>query len=208
MEPGWGVGAGQGPDSASAAADGYWSAGPASAAVAAVSVAVDGLLAVDLAVPGTGELLDVLRGVERECRRLAGVSVAMIGQIEQRGLAAPAGASSTSALVRQVLTIGRDESSRRVRLAAGICGVGGVDRGGGAAAVPAGRGGGRRWRRPGAAGGADLCHDRRFPGPGRPGVAGRGGAVFGGAGPGVGSEDVGAGGAGDRVDGRSGWDAR
>ena len=37
------------------------------------------------------------------------------------GFGRPAGASSTSALVRQVITVGRDESSRRVRLAAGIC---------------------------------------------------------------------------------------
>src|ERR1700712_1679021 len=102
--------------------DGYWSAGPASAALTAVAAAVDVLLAVDLAVPGTGELLDRLRGGERESRRLAAVSVAVIGQIDRRGLAAPAGQSSTSALVRQVITVGKDESSRRVRLAAGICG--------------------------------------------------------------------------------------
>ena len=92
MEPDWVVVAGQGPDAASAVSDGYWSAGPASAAVAAVSVALDELLSVDLGLPGTGELLDVLRGVERECRRLTGVSVAIIGQIERRGLGAPAGA--------------------------------------------------------------------------------------------------------------------
>src|ERR1700712_4960488 len=78
MEPGGGVGSGQGPDIPSATAvpgqpDGVWSAGPASAALTAVAAALDALLAVDLAAPGTGELLDLLRGVERESRRLAGM---------------------------------------------------------------------------------------------------------------------------------------
>ena len=89
--------------------------------MAAVAAAVDGLLAADLSLPGTAELLDLLREVERQSRRLAAVSVAVIGQIDARGLAAPQGCQSTAALVRQVITIGKDESSRRARLAAGIC---------------------------------------------------------------------------------------
>ncbi len=47
--------------------------------------------------------------------------MAVIGQIEARALAAPAGQCSTAALVRQVITIGRDEAQRRARLAVGVC---------------------------------------------------------------------------------------
>ena len=107
------VGAGQGPAAPLPAAPdlpdgGVWTPGPVSAALADVAAAVDGLFAADLTVPGTGELLEVLRGIERQTRRLAGASVAVIGQIDQRGLAAPAGQTSTSGLVRQVITIGKD----------------------------------------------------------------------------------------------------
>src|ERR1700712_451100 len=131
MEPDPGVDAGQDPAAPSSAAS--WVAGPASAALVVVAAALDGLLGADLTVPGTGELLDLLRGVERQSRRLAGVSVGVIGQLDQRGLAGPAGQSSTSALVRQVITVGKDESQRRVRLAAGICASVGLT----GAAVPA-----------------------------------------------------------------------
>ncbi len=102
-------------------------------ALAAVAAAVDGLLAADLSLPGTAELLDLLREVERQSRRLAAASVAVIGQIDARGVAAPEGCQSTAALVRQVIMIGNDESSRRTRLAAGICPSTGLS----GAAVPA-----------------------------------------------------------------------
>ncbi len=105
----------------------------ATVALAAVAAAVDGLLAVDLSLPGTAELLDLLREVERQSRRLAAASVAVIGQIDARGVAAPEGCQSTAALVRQVIMIGKDESSRRARLAAGICPSTGLS----GAAVPA-----------------------------------------------------------------------
>ena len=116
-----GVAAGDGPAAPSAASSSGPAGGSAGVALAVVTAALDALLGVDLAVPGTGELLDLLRGIERQSRRLAAVSVAVVGQIDGRGLAAPAGHRSTSVLVRQVITIGKDESDRRVRLAAAVC---------------------------------------------------------------------------------------
>ncbi len=77
--------------------------------------------------------MDLLREVERQSRRLAAASVAVIGQIDTRGVAAPQGCQSTAALVRQVIMIGNDESSRRTRLAAGICPTNGLS----GASVPA-----------------------------------------------------------------------
>src|ERR1700712_364677 len=97
MEPDPGVDAGQDPAAPSSAAS--WVAGPASAALVAVAAALDVLLAADLTVPGTGELLDLLRGVERQSRRLAGVSVGVIGQLDQRGLAGPARLALDAAVV-------------------------------------------------------------------------------------------------------------
>ncbi len=104
-----------------AAGDADWSPGPACGALALVAAAIDGLLAVDLTVPGTGETLDLLRGVERQARRLHGASALLVGQIESRGLAAPAGHSSTAALLRQVVTISQGDSFQRVRLAEAVC---------------------------------------------------------------------------------------
>src|SRR4051812_48470975 len=103
MERMVGVGAGDGvaaPPAALSAGGEDWAAGPVSAALGVVAGAVDGLLGADLGLAGTAGLLGVLRGVERECRRLAAVSVAVIAQVEQRGLAGPAGSSSTAGLVR------------------------------------------------------------------------------------------------------------
>ncbi len=82
---------------------------------------VDALAAADLTVPGTGETLDVLRGVERQIRRLQGVSVRLVGQVEQRGLVAPAGATSTVALLQQVLQVGAGDAADRVRLSRAVC---------------------------------------------------------------------------------------
>ena len=79
MQADGGVDAGHGP----AAPPGGCSA---TVALAAVAAAVDGLLAADLSLPGTAELLDLLREVERQSRRLAAASVAVIGQIDARGV--------------------------------------------------------------------------------------------------------------------------
>ena len=100
--------------------DGFWSDGPLSAALLAVVGGVDALAA-DLTVPGTGETLDALRGVERQIRRLQGVSVRLVGQVEQRGLVAPAGATSTVALLQQVLQLGAGDAADRVRLSRAVC---------------------------------------------------------------------------------------
>ena len=116
------VDAGQGPEAPCIVSDdGYFSGGPAEAALARVAAAIDGFLAVDLAVSGTGGTLDLLRGIEVQARRLYGASVAVIGQIDQRGLAAPAGQTSTASLVRQVINVGRGDAAGRVRLSAAVC---------------------------------------------------------------------------------------
>jgi len=108
-------------ESAAADDDGYWSRGVFSRALADVAVAVDRLAGLDLSVPGTAETLDGVRAVERQLRRLQGISVRLIGQIEQRGLAAPAGATSTTVLRRQILNIGTGDAFERVRLAGVVC---------------------------------------------------------------------------------------
>ena len=110
-----------GSGSGSAPEDGYFRAGAAGAALAGVATAIDVLAAADLSQPGTGGVLDLLRAVECQARRLYGVSVALVGQIEQRGLAAPAGQTSTAALLRQVITIGKGDADARVRLATKVC---------------------------------------------------------------------------------------
>ncbi|WP_090474745.1 DUF222 domain-containing protein [Nakamurella panacisegetis] len=101
--------------------DGYFDPAGAGAALTAVAAAIDLLAAADLSLPGTGGVLDLLRGVERQTRRLYGLSVALVGQVEQRGLAAPTGQTSTASLLRQVLNIGRGDAAARVRLAAKVC---------------------------------------------------------------------------------------
>lgn len=93
-------------------------ASPAVAAVAMVAAAVDQLLAADFTLPGTTDILDLLRQVEVQIRRLHAVSVRVTAQITDRGLAASAGASSTAALLRQVLPLSAADAYQRVRLAA------------------------------------------------------------------------------------------
>ena len=101
--------------------DGYFRAGAAGAALTDVASAVDALAAADLSQPGTGGVLDLLVGVEREARRLYGVTIALVGQVEQRGMAAPAGQTSTAALLRQVMYLGKGDADTRVRLAGKVC---------------------------------------------------------------------------------------
>ena len=94
---------------------------PAVAALLVVAAAVDDLLAADLTVAGTAEILDLLRDVETQTRRLYTASIGITAQIHARGLATPAGASSTAALVRQVVPLAAGDAYQRVRLAAATC---------------------------------------------------------------------------------------
>ncbi|MET3808204.1 hypothetical protein ABIB25_005233 [Nakamurella sp. UYEF19] len=106
------------PDDAPDPADSYWEPGPAQTAIDAVATAVDGLLEVDPTAPGTGATLDLLRAVEMQTRRLYGMSVSVISQMDHRGLAAPAGQLSTTSLVRQIINISRTDAAARVRRSA------------------------------------------------------------------------------------------
>jgi hypothetical protein len=69
-------------------------------------------------VPSDFDILDLLRGVEVQARRLQAASVRVAWQLAARGLAAPAGASSTAGLLRQVLPLSAADAYQRVRLAA------------------------------------------------------------------------------------------
>ncbi len=91
---------------------------PSAAAVSEIAAAVDHLLAADLTLPSDTDILDLLRGVEVQSRRLHAASIAVIAQITDRGLAAPAGATSTAGLLRQVLPLSAGDAYQRVRLAA------------------------------------------------------------------------------------------
>ncbi|MET3805704.1 hypothetical protein ABIB25_002708 [Nakamurella sp. UYEF19] len=101
------------PDDAPDPADSYWEPGPAQTAINAVATAVDGLLQVDPTAPGTGATLDLLRAVEMQTRRLYGMSVSVISQMDHRGLAAPAGQLSTTSLIRQIINISRTDAAAR-----------------------------------------------------------------------------------------------
>ncbi|SDO61628.1 HNH endonuclease [Nakamurella panacisegetis] len=106
--------------------DRYFDGGPAAAAIASVAAAVSGLPHLDLSAPGTGGLLDLLRATERQARALYAFTLALIGQIDQRGLAAPAGHASTAGLIRNVITIAHSDAAARVALAARICPATGI----------------------------------------------------------------------------------
>ncbi len=99
------------------------------AALEVVTRAVDVLLAADFTAPATSDVLGLVRAIETQARRLHAASVAVVGQLTDRGLAAPAGASSTAALLRQLLPLSASDAYRRVRLAGATCrstGVSGV----------------------------------------------------------------------------------
>jgi uncharacterized protein DUF222/HNH endonuclease len=86
---------------------------------------VDGVLT-DLAETGwdaasDGELLAACQDIERWCRRLYGVGLAVTAELDTRRVAVARGASSTAVLLRQVLRIGPGEARRRVADAHAVC---------------------------------------------------------------------------------------
>ena len=83
-----------------------------------IAAAIDELLTADLTLPCDTDILDLLRTIETQARRLHTGSLAVTSQIGARALAGPAGATSTAALLRQLLPLGAGEAHQRVRLAA------------------------------------------------------------------------------------------
>jgi hypothetical protein len=87
-------------------------------AIAQLRSVVDVLQALELTASTDEEVLEVLRELEAQKRRLAAVDHRLIAEAEQRRLAAPRGCASTGALLRQLLRIEPAEASARVRAAA------------------------------------------------------------------------------------------
>lgn len=84
------------------------------AAAAALRSAVDGLLELDLTGVAGPDLIDHLREVEVQRRRLAAADQALLAEIDARCLAADAKCRDTAALMVDVLHVDPSEARRRV----------------------------------------------------------------------------------------------
>ncbi len=84
---------------------------------AALSAAVDALLAAPIARYPRDELLALLRDVDSQLRRLAAVDAQLIGEVDQRHTAAELGAANTAVLLGQLLRIAPGEAAARLRAA-------------------------------------------------------------------------------------------
>lgn len=81
------------------------------------AAAVDELLAADLDGLSRDELLEVVRSVETQGRRLACVDHALVAQLESRGVAHELAARTTSCLLQDMLRLSASEAGRRVHAA-------------------------------------------------------------------------------------------
>ncbi len=79
--------------------------------------AVDGLAGADLWRCGDEEIVDLLRVAETQARRLYAVGLRLVAEADQRGLGSARGATSTAALLRQVLNVAPGEAGWRVSAA-------------------------------------------------------------------------------------------
>jgi hypothetical protein len=93
-------------------------AGSPQQALARLAAVIDELQGMQLTAGTDDEVLDALRELEVQKRRLAAVDHRLIAETEQRRLAAPRGCASTGALLRQLLRIDPTEAAARVRAAA------------------------------------------------------------------------------------------
>ena len=87
-----------------------------------VEKAVDELVSAEWVGMSGDELIDVLGRVEGCVRRLQAVSLAVVREIDDQGVAVGVGASSTAGLVRQVLRVSPREATRRVETAKVVVG--------------------------------------------------------------------------------------
>src|SRR5882724_6740599 len=89
----------------------------AAASVAALldqlSTTVDALIALDLTRLCRGDLLELLRGLETQRRRLPVVDHALIAELDHRGAAGELMARDTAALLREVLRVSPREATAR-----------------------------------------------------------------------------------------------
>ncbi len=83
-----------------------------------LAAAREQLTGVDLAALSRDELLDLIAALEIDARQRGAVAVALVAELEARGVAAELGYSSTAVLLSERLRIGRREAAGRVRLAA------------------------------------------------------------------------------------------
>ena len=84
---------------------------------AALSAAVDALLAAPIARYPRDELLALLRDVDTQLRRLAAVDAVLVGEVDQRNLGAELGARTTAGLLTQLLRVAPGEAAARLRAA-------------------------------------------------------------------------------------------
>lgn len=84
-------------------------------AVAGFEVAVDRLLAASWGAPDDEALLDLMRRIEVQRRRLASADAQVIGEVDARGLAHERGARDTQTLLRLMLRIDPGEARVRVQ---------------------------------------------------------------------------------------------
>ena len=83
-----------------------------------LAAAREQLTGIDLAALSRDELLDLMAALEIDARQRGAVAVALVTELEARGVAAELGCSSTAVLLSERLRIGRREAAGRVRLAA------------------------------------------------------------------------------------------
>lgn len=86
-------------------------------AITALTSGIDGLTDEQLWRLGDDELLETMRVVEVQARRLFAASLRLVAEVDDRGISGGRGASSTAALVRQVMRIGPGDAAGRVAAA-------------------------------------------------------------------------------------------
>lgn len=94
--------------------------GAAGDAVGAFEAGVEALLSLEPAYLSDEVVLEVLRRIEAQSRRMNRVDHSLITEVDSRGLAAARGCASTAALLRSVLRISPGQARRRVHAAADL----------------------------------------------------------------------------------------
>ncbi|HEY3713781.1 MAG TPA: DUF222 domain-containing protein, partial [Jatrophihabitantaceae bacterium] len=90
---------------------------PVAALLGQLSITVDALIALDLTRLSRDELLELLRGVETQRRRLPVVDHALIAELDHRGAAGELMARDTASLLREVLRVAPVEAKARCQAA-------------------------------------------------------------------------------------------
>src|SRR5882762_8669625 len=88
-------------------------AAPVTALLDRLSTTIDALIALDLTRLCRGDLLELLRGLETQRRRLPVVDHALIAELDRRGAAGELSARDTASLLREVLRVTPREATAR-----------------------------------------------------------------------------------------------